>query len=161
MPDRIMGIDCSSKVSGFAISFDDEVMFCDEFTSDADREVELNMADFYEFSIGMIEKLKPALVVIEELNVNLNLDTIRKIVRFQSMAMLATVHTGIPSTRLPVTSARKVVLGHGNISKEDAASLMRARYRTLRRSTLDECDAAVLALAGPYVVDMSLVKAGA
>ena len=102
---------------------------------------------------------KPQMAVIEMLSVERNANAAKAVAYYQAISALACKNKDLVVVESRVTTARRIVLGNGSMSKEDAWEVMRKRYpgkfSPKTRGGLDEMDALVMALAGPDVAERS------
>lgn len=83
-------------------------------------------------------------VGIDLASMRTNVDTIRKIAYFEAAAMMACARAMVVFDMVRTTSARKSVLGKGNLDKEQVRKLISERYA--RELSDDETDAIVAGL---------------
>lgn len=100
----------------------------------------------------------PDVVVVEECAPHRNPMTFRSLVRFENVASYETTRYGAVLVLHRVSEARKIVLGAGNVKKEDAFKIMKQRFPDLGwvRQTSggdDQSDALVMALAAPRLME--------
>lgn len=114
--------------------------------------------DWYAHITRTVAEWDPDMLAFEQVQSARNMNTVRALARFEAAAIIAGKHHGALVIPVAVSSARKVVFGQGNIPKEDAFAEMKKRYAEFpwlakTRGGLDQSDAAVIALAGPAVLE--------
>jgi Holliday junction resolvasome RuvABC endonuclease subunit len=102
---------------------------------------------------------KPDLVVVEELAVFLNKNSIRTLARREGVALLVAKQSGAVVIHPPVSQSRSIVLGSpGNMSKEEAWKRIKKRYPGFdfghaNQGGMDKGDAMTHALAGATILE--------
>lgn len=126
--------------------------------SDPKASQEAKLYEWYLFYEAWHAIWKPDIVAFEEVQSARNAKTVRVLARFEAAPII--VGKANASLVLPcnVKTCRKVVLGRGDIDKEDAFNELRKLYPdfTWARKTvggMDQSDAIVIALAAPTVLE--------
>jgi hypothetical protein len=108
---------------------------------------------------------KPDVIAVEELAVFLNKKVIRALSRHEGVSLLAAKRSGAMVVSPGVSTARSIVFEGkrpkgkaGALSKDDAWLLFKKIYPDVKllpkaSGGLDECDAYILALAAPIVLE--------
>jgi Holliday junction resolvasome RuvABC endonuclease subunit len=102
---------------------------------------------------------------IEFLSVTRNMNAVRAVSHYQAASVLACKMAGLVVIEARVSSARKVVVGKGNMPKEEVYAEMKRRYpefdwgrltkngKGATNGGMDKSDATVLGLAGPSIAE--------
>lgn len=159
-----LGIDPSSSVCGVALAYrgeDDEprALKIDSFFAKSVDKIDhdglaQNMEDFRNFVNRFVKPSRPDVVVIEQVHVQHNVNTVRKIAYFEAVGILCANWWGADLFMVQATKARRIVLSKGTLSKENAELEVRARWPNLgwkpkgKPGADDETDAWCLACAG-------------
>lgn len=107
-------------------------------------EIPGKLSDFEDRLAGFIASHPITDAAVEQLSVAHNMDTVRKIAYFEA-ACLMVCWRGIGNVHsVKTTTARKLVLGHGGLSKEKAHPLLESLAG--RKLDPDEADAYLFAL---------------
>ena len=157
---KVLGVDPSTKLCGLAISLNDQLIDIDVWVGDPKDSVDRRLYDWDRWYGDYVRKVKPDLVVYEEVSYVRNMDTIRKLARTEAVVIIQTKKLGIPVIEGKATAARQISLGKGNIKKEDVLLLLKKRYSSLpwlssNKGGMDQADAAVMALGGPTILERS------
>jgi Holliday junction resolvasome RuvABC endonuclease subunit len=102
---------------------------------------------------------KPDLVVVEELAVFHNKNTIRTLARREGVALLIAKQSSVVVIHAGVSQSRSIVLGSpGNMSKEEAWKRIRKRFPAFdfghaNQGGMDKGDAMTHALAGATILE--------
>lgn len=144
---RVLGVDPASRACGLAMVQDGELMSKATWKRDDKQTLRDALTDFYHFIDRFCSK-KPDVVTVEKVSVSWNLNTIRLIAYFESVAMLWGGRHMADVVQMNPSTARKRVLSKGNATKEQAQAMLTAAFPKHVWATLDEVDATVLALAG-------------
>ena len=156
---RVLGIDPSSTCCGVAIVDRGGLVDTSAWDKKPSLSAAANLYDYYLWQCAYIRSMTPDMACVEFLSVSRNMDSVRAVSHFQAAAVLACKSEGnMLVVEARVTSARKVVLGRGNLSKEEAWKIVRERFpehkfRRADKGGMDEADALVLALAGPAIAE--------
>lgn len=158
---RAVGIDtASSGYAGLALAVNGEPVKAtvwrpdDKRDSDAER-----LLQFYKWLHFQLGLLKPDVVAVEELAVFLNKKVIRALSKREGVALLAAKQRrGVVVVNPPVTQARGIVFGKGNLSKDDAWEAIKKMYPNFEflaknSGGTDQADALVHALAAPKILE--------
>lgn len=87
-------------------------------------EIPARLAATGDWLIQLLADLNVKRAVVEEVSVSHNMDTVRKIAYFESVCMLSCAMLKLPVLSVKTTSARKAVLGKGNLKKEQAHPML-------------------------------------
>jgi Holliday junction resolvasome RuvABC endonuclease subunit len=102
---------------------------------------------------------KADVVVVEELAVFMNKNTIRTLAHREGVALCAASKTGVVVINPPVSQSRSIVLGSpGNMSKEEAWKRIKKRFPDFdfghaNQGGMDKGDAMTHALAGATILE--------
>jgi Holliday junction resolvasome RuvABC endonuclease subunit len=156
---RVLGVDPSSTLCGLAVA-DRNVLQEIHYWKPADEKdsQEARLYQWFTFLDDYIMNIKPDLVAFEQVQSARNMNTIRALARFEAAAIILAKDYGAIAMPVSVSTGRKIVLGRGNIDKEDAYIELKKRYPEFTwlaktRGGMDQSDATVMALAGPTVLE--------
>lgn len=93
---------------------------------------------------GFLRELRPAVAAIEQLSVSHNMDTVRKIAYFEAASIIACMRKKVAVYSVKTTTARKRVLGKGNITKPDTIPMLESLIGA--KLGPDEADAVLFAM---------------
>jgi Holliday junction resolvasome RuvABC endonuclease subunit len=150
---RIIGVDPSSTVCGIAVvDTPRTVVAVDHWERDRNSSHPERLVSYYNWLQARLLTHQPDMAVVEMLGVERNAIATRKISYYQGVSALTCKLSGLMVIEARVSTVRKIVLGNGNMSKDEAWSTMRAMHPNLfsakNAGGADEMDALVLALAG-------------
>jgi hypothetical protein len=124
---------------------------------DSDPEL---LHQFYRWMVFKLGMLKPAIVAVErQAGFIKNHDVIRSLSKREGVALLAAKQRrGCIVVNPPVSQARGVVFGNGNMSKDEAWGAIRTMYphftfQAKNSGGTDQADALVHALAAPVILE--------
>lgn len=156
---KIGGFDPASQLSGHALVVDGVPVHIDTWSpmKKDDKPVSrlMQFGNWFEFWVA---EHQPDMLAIEVIRVANSHDTTRSLSRHEAIAIWIAKNAGIIVLEHAVSSARKIVFGRGNISKEEAFAEMKRMYPDLpwkpkTRGGMDQTDAVVMALAGPALAE--------
>lgn len=158
---RVMGIDPSSSICGVAIiDTPDQIRLVDHWKRNTARSHPQGFHDYFNWLGKQIYDEKPVMAVIEFHSYSgpkSNAQATQAVSFYQAISALCCKLNGLVVIESRATSARKAALGNGSLAKDEVWKIMRERYPDLfspkTTGGLDECDALVLALAGPTVAE--------
>lgn len=161
---RIIGIDPSSTFCGIAvIDTPDEILQVEHWARDNKKSHPDGFASYFKWLGIRLYKYKPHMAVIEMGAWRMggggkgNVQALQAVSFYQSVSALCCKMNGLVVIESRASSARKATLGNGALSKEQVWEIMRRNHPDLfspkTRGGLDECDALVLAKAGPTVAE--------
>jgi Holliday junction resolvasome RuvABC endonuclease subunit len=146
---RVLGVDPSSSVTGLCIvrdaKYESSFLWPTPQKDTKDDDQLAHALLMFEVFLAGFCADKVDRVVIERVSVSWNVNTIRRIAYFESAALRYAARINAKVTLIQATSARRVVLGKGTLSKEACGDLVRQALKKPKLS-LDECDAYVLAM---------------
>lgn len=150
----ILGIDASSKCTGWAIvnSEDQSLIAFGEIqlSSYKKKKAPLEfLLVLYNGIINLCQMYKPDRVYIEDIYA-LNMLTMKTLARVRGVVEIACLHQG-QTKIMEVKSShlRKVVLGKGNLEKQEICSILEKRYSVpIATDEFDQSDAIMVALCG-------------
>ena len=150
---RILGLDISSSVTGWAIIDDKDtlVTFGEIQLSKFKKKAEplKYMEVLYSEVDTLLKTYKPDKVFVENIHAK-NMITMKVLARVRGVAELACLHNNIKSvTEVHPSHIRLVVLGKGNLKSEEICPILEDKYhKSLRTEGLDAIDAIMVALCG-------------
>jgi Holliday junction resolvasome RuvABC endonuclease subunit len=159
---RIIGLDPSSTICGYAvIDTPDQIESVGHWKRDKTKSHPEGMRNYFFFLAQIIQRHKPQMAVIEMsaygAGVKANFQAAQAVAFYQGVSAVCCKLNGLIVVETRATSARKAALGNGGLAKDAVWEIMRKRYSDLFSAKtsggLDECDALVLALAGPTVAE--------
>jgi Holliday junction resolvasome RuvABC endonuclease subunit len=167
----VLGIDPSSTKSGAALVETDTAQIVGTWVwfKDTRKGPTQNLYDYFRWLTALISSGNPEqrmlggriapMASIEYLSVERNAQTTRLVSHFQAVSALACKQAGMMVIEGRVRTARKIVLGDGSLSKDEAWEAIRQMYpeHSFRRKPQggdDEADAVVMALAGPQLAEL-------
>lgn len=163
---RILGIDPSSTFCGLALyDTDAGERTVGHWERDKKKSHPEGMKSYFYFLSRWIATTKPQMAVIEMSAYGrapggagkANFQAAQAVSFYQGVSVLCCKIYGLIVIETRATSARKATLGNGALSKDQVWEIMRKKYPTKfspkTRGGLDECDALVLAEAGPTVAE--------
>lgn len=139
----ILGVDPSSTCTGLAKKKGNKYVYKDIWKRNDKKNLSWNLVSYGEF----LESLFPAqVVVIEDLSVPLNLDTVKKISYFQGLTIYIAEKWGAEVVLLRPSTARKAALGKGNLNKQEVYDKISEQHELLpfKKGGGDQSDAIVL-----------------
>jgi Holliday junction resolvasome RuvABC endonuclease subunit len=115
-----------------------------------------NLHNFFETVCGWCESTEADRATIEALSVARGAQVTRMIAFYQAAAVLGCKVSGLTVIEARVSTARMIVLGDGNMPKEEAHKAVKKKFpkhkfKRYDSGGSDETDATVLALAGPDI----------
>ena len=159
---RVVGVDIAAKSYSALAVVDNGVPSSATVwkpTNIKDSDAEL-LHQFYRWLVFKLGVLKPAIVAVErQAGFSKNHDVIRSLSKREGVALLAAKQrSGCIVVNPPVTQARGIVFGKGNMSKDDAWGEIRKMYPDFRfppknSGGTDVADALTHALAAPVVLE--------
>src|SRR4051794_714441 len=159
---RVAGIDISStSYSALAVVDDGVPSFATVWRppniKDSDPEL---LHQFYRWLVFKLGLLRPNIVAVErQAGFTKNHNVIRSLSKREGVALLAAKQRqGCIVVNPPVTQARGIVFGKGNMSKDDAWGEIRKMYPDFdflakNSGGSDQADALVHALAAPVILE--------
>lgn len=168
---RIVGIDPSSTLSGVALCDDQRLIDTWVWQKDAKASPPQNLADYYHWLVRLLltGQTEPTdshqmkriadMAVVESLSVERNAKVTRIVSHYQAISVLAAKNAGLVVIETRAKTARRLVLGNGNMPKEQVHKEIKKmfkdhRFRARSSGGLDETDAVTLALAGPAAAEL-------
>ena len=148
-----LGLDLSSKISGWAIVTDkEELIDCGEIELFKHKK-KANPLEYikvlFDSISALMEKYKPEYVFIENIY-HFSMPTTKSLARVRGIAEAAIVSNNIfKIIELDASHIRKIVLGNGSIKSEEACTIMEERYKIeLKTRGFDKSDGLLVALCG-------------
>jgi Holliday junction resolvasome RuvABC endonuclease subunit len=150
---KIIGIDPSSSCTGIALVEDGNLIDINAWYKDKNKTASENLVLYYDWLYTWISFNEPDVAVIEFLSVVRNAEATRKISHYQALSALVCKQKNLLIIESRVTSARKVTLGNGGLSKEKAFQIIKKRFSEFDFGRIDKgggdkSDAVILALGG-------------
>lgn len=150
---KIVGIDPSSSCTGVALVENKQLLLTDAWHKPKSGSAPDRLVDCFLWLQNWLSSNNPDVAVIEFLSVVRNAEATRIISHYQSICALACKLRGLLVIEARVTSARKVALGKGNLSKEDSYKMIKKMFPfedwgNINNGGGDRGDATTLALAG-------------
>jgi Holliday junction resolvasome RuvABC endonuclease subunit len=139
----VLGVDPSSTSTGVAKYKNGKITYIDVWKKDKKISLENNLFKFGEF----LDSLFPAnIIVIENLSVPLNLDTVKKISYYQGLAIYKGTEWKAEVVLLRPSEARKLAYGKGNLPKEEIYNIVSKKHNLLdfKKGGSDQADAITL-----------------
>ncbi len=155
---KVLGIDPSSQFSGGAIVDKGKLKVVMLWFKDDRRSHPHNLYDFFNTVRQWCRDEDPDVACIEALSVTRGAQVTRMIAFYQAAAVLACKKEGVVVIEARVKTARMIVLGNGNMDKEEAYKAVKKmfpemKFKQFKSGGADQTDANVLAVAGPDVAD--------
>lgn len=156
---RIAGLDTSSSACGLAVADNGVLKGLDLWRpSDPKASQEAKLFEWYEYYRVWHAEWLPDIVAFEEVQSARNAITVRILARFEAAPIIVGKANGSLVLPCNVKTCRKVVLGRGDIDKEEAFAELRKQYPdfTWAKKTvggMDQSDAIVIAIAAPTVLE--------
>lgn len=150
---RYLGIDPASKKAGIAILDDEELVHFQELnfkTGGTTQGFSEELNRFFWILCNYFIDYDPDLVIIEHTSVNNNLNTTKVLSYFEGVALAAASCEHVEIERMRTTSARKRVLGKGNMKKPEVIHWINAKYNQVFPE--DVAEAILFALCGPSII---------
>lgn len=157
---RIVGLDTSSRFGGLANVVDGEIQSASVWTpSNPKLSHPQRLVEYRNWARFKLKMLHPDLAAIEELAVFQNKKTIRILSHFESAGIIVSKDVVGSVAQIQVTTARRIVFGKGNMSKDAAWDYVKKNwdfdFGHKTTGGLDKMDAAVIALAAPEFIERS------
>lgn len=146
----ILGIDPGSRVTGYALLFQDGSFFkairCDVLRLNTEEDHTERMAKLYAFFTDLIKQYSPVACAIETPVYGKDPLAMLKLGRAQAACMLAATNSGVPVTEYYPKEVKKSITGNGNSSKKQVAYMIeRAVSLPETQLKLDATDALAVA----------------
>jgi crossover junction endodeoxyribonuclease RuvC len=147
---RVLGIDPGTRIIGFGFvetgpercrALEFGVLRIDQKHSSARR-----LKQIHEFVSGLVDRLRPDAVAVEEVFVSQNARTTLRLGHARGVILLSVMEAGIEPSEYAPREIKKAVLGQGGASKDQVRWMM-ARLLNLDLNTLEEDAADALAAA--------------
>jgi Holliday junction resolvasome RuvABC endonuclease subunit len=150
----ILGIDSSSTQSGVSVVKDGKVTEVHLFRSNKKDDLGKRLYDWGEFLRSVKAKRKVECVAVEKDSVNRNLNTIRMLSYFESVALTKAGEWGADTLLLQPSTARKHALGNGGLKKEQVYDKYKKKYklRPYGDGGNDQSDAICVGLAADRIL---------
>lgn len=139
----VIGVDPSSTSIGIAKYEKGKVSYYDNWKKNKEKSLEENLVNYSNF----LESIFPAnIVVVEDLSVPLNLDTVKKISYYQGLTIYLATKWKSEVVLMRPTTARKLAHGKGNLSKEKVYEIISKKYNVgdFKKGGADQADAITL-----------------
>jgi len=139
----VLGVDPSSTSIGIAKYDKGKIVYFDNWKKDSKKGLEDNLISYSAF----LESVFPAnIVVIEDLSVPLNLNTVKKISYYQGLTIYLSAKWKSEVVLMRPTEARKLAYGKGNLSKEKVYEIVGKKYKLadFKKGGADQSDAITL-----------------
>lgn len=151
---NIIGIDSSSTKSGISFVKDGKVTEVHLFQSNKKDDLGKRLYDWGEFLRSVKAKRKVNLVAVEKDSVNRNLNTVRMLSYFESIALLKAGEWDADTLLLAPSTARKHALGKGNIKKEGVYEAYKKQFklRDFKDGGSDQADAIAIGIAAHRIL---------
>lgn len=151
----VIGIDPGSHSAGIAVVEGEKFIFSQKVDSLTDAKWDDNdlgdlMVEFMLTVQEVIDKYEPQLLVVELTSVPKNMHTNKLLAYWEACAIIAASMSKIEIKRMRTTEARRIVLGKGNIKKEQAITMICDSYNMAFDS--DEAEALIFAIAGVRII---------
>lgn len=144
----ILSCDPSSTISGICILQDDQPIYIGHFSSNKKEDIGTRLYNFGEHLQKIKNKNKFDLVVVELMAMARNTGTARILSYFAAIPLLKAGQWNVPTKEIRTTSARKSVLGKGNLTKLEVYQQLSVQYSLSEYNSggSDESDALLLGL---------------
>lgn len=152
---RIIGIDSSSTRCGIVYLKDEEVQNIELFVSNKKEDIGLRLHNWGVFLQRFKAKRKVDCIAVEKDSVNRNLNTIRMLSYFESVALAKAGEWRADTLLLTPLTARKQALGSGTFTKEDVYDYYKKRYKITEeygKGGNDKTDALCVAFAAERIL---------
>lgn len=139
----VLGVDPSSTSIGIAKYEKGKVSYYDNWQKNKELSLEDNLVSYSNF----LETVFPAnIVVVEDLSVPLNLNTVKKISYYQGLTIYLAAKWKSEVVLMRPTEARKLAYGKGNLSKEKVYEIVSKKYKLadFKKGGADQADAITL-----------------
>lgn len=149
-----MGVDPGSKNAGVAILQDDKLIHfarLDFKTNSTSQGFAKELNNFYNYTNQLVRLYKPDIIVVEHTSVNNNLNTTKVLSYFEAIVLAVAGANNTTVERIRTTSARKRVLGKGNIVKKEAIKIINEKYKKIFDD--DVAEAILFALCGKSLLE--------
>lgn len=155
---RIVGLDTSSRFGGLALVVNSEIQSASVWTpSNPKLSHPRRLQEYRDWLKFKLKMLHPDVAAIEELAVFQSKKTIRVLSHFEAAGILVSKDVVGSVAQIQVTTARRIVFGKGNMSKDDAWDYVKKNwdfdFGHKTTGGLDKMDAAVIALAAPEFLE--------
>jgi Holliday junction resolvasome RuvABC endonuclease subunit len=150
---KLVGVDPSSSCSGVAYMDRKGLLLTDTWKRPSSGSAPERLYQFHEWLIGWLRRVGvPDMAAVEFLSVERNAQSTRVVSHYQSAAVLACKRLGVVVVEGRVSTARKIALGSGALSKRDAFDAVKRLYPNhdfgrFDKGGSDRADAVVMALA--------------
>jgi len=151
----ILGIDPGITNTGYGlVSGEPFSLKAEEFGSiktQSSEDMSKRLDKLYKRSLEIIEKVKPEVVVLEELFFSANAKTAFLVGQARGVILLACEHAGVPWTEYAPLEVKKSVAGTGGAPKSQVKYMVTSLLKMEEApSSTHECDALALAICHAY-----------
>lgn len=148
----VLGVDPSSSRTGICLVDGEKIIAKGSWSPSRKKDTpSVRLTEFYSWMNKKLEFEAPKLTVVEIIAFNRSHQTTRILSRYEGATIIAATMWGSDIYEARVSEGRKVVLGKGNLSKEESVEQVSAMYPEFTFNH-DEADALVLALYGTHML---------
>ncbi|HLA39104.1 MAG TPA: crossover junction endodeoxyribonuclease RuvC [Candidatus Glassbacteria bacterium] len=124
----ILGIDPGSQVTGFGVvesrASASRLVACGASRASAGEDLPQRLHRIYEFVTSLIERYRPAVLVVEDAFYGRNVQSLKAIGQVRGVVILAGAVAGIPVYEYSPREVKKAVAGRGDASKEQVQRMV-------------------------------------
>lgn len=153
-----LGVDPSSTCTGLALTERERLILTATWKRPSAGSAPQRLFEFEEWLYGWLRGTMPDLAAVEFLSVERNAQSTRVVSHYQAASVIACKRVGLVVVEGRVSTARKMTLGSGSLSKRDAYDRVRAMFpghgfSHFDRGGGDETDATVMSLAARQLAE--------
>ena len=150
----IWALDLSLKCTGVAMFTNDgKCVFITSIETHPEKSTQERLFEIGEQLLSLREKYSPMKIIIEQGFTRYNLST-QQLFRVHGLANYL-LHD-VEQIYYPSMTIKKIVVGKGNVEKEEARQIVLTKYPEMEFKNLDESDAFIIGLA--YFIEQGIVE---
>lgn len=129
----VYGVDPSLSSSGIAWITDGDLTGFAKIVTPAKRPLPERLKTIYDQFCGLLDRLRPDVVVMEDQYAGKNVKTYAKLNQVRGVMVLAVAQKGIDFVTFTPTQIKRTVAGKGNASKDDIITAVKDLYPGFNR----------------------------
>lgn len=123
---KVLALDISTKSTGWFVS----KRSCGRIEADPGLSWKENLVSFRDQVQGLVQKYRPTVVVIEDIYLRMNVQTLKQLAMFQGVATEVSLREGVEVRTITATQARKLCCGkqEGEFKKKQVFQYFVGKY---------------------------------